>query len=489
MLADADPNDIKRLVGCRLLVVGDLMLDRYIWGAVERISPEAPVPVVLAQRREVILGGAGNVARNIVALGGQVAVAGIVGQDPAGDQLSFMLESLGVDTAGLVRSPEQITIEKTRIMSGHQQMLRIDDERPAPASEELVERLMARVQSLLPDVGGVIVSDYGKGMLTPALFARLIPAARARGIPILIDPKGLDYRKYAGATLITPNHKELAQATGAPAVQDDDVVSTGRQLLAQLHLDGLLVTRGAQGMTLLRGGFPAPVRIRAQAREVFDVTGAGDTVIAVMGLAMAAGLAMEKAALLASAAAGVAVSKVGTAVVHPAELSAAVEQRPVTESDKVKTWPELQEQLAVLRRKGKRVIFTNGCFDLLHVGHVHLLRESSQLGDVLVVGVNSDAAIRRIKGEGRPILPEEERVQLLSALSCVNYVVVFDDDSPERLLRLVRPDVLTKGDDYTAEGVVGHEFVTEYGGEVIRIPVAHDRSSGQLIERIAAGNL
>lgn len=311
------------LAGRSLLLLGEFMLDRYVWGAVERISPEAPVPVVLAQRRELVPGGAGNVARNAVALGGRVAAVGVVGEGAGGEAIRAGLAALGVDTEGLLVVPGLVTIEKTRVLAGHQQLLRIDDERPEPLAAAVEATLRERVAALLPAAEALVISDYGKGQLSPALVAWAIARGRAAGLPVLVDPKGRDFARYRGATVVTPNHRELATATGRPAETDAEVQAAGEALRRELDLDALLVTRGPAGMMLLEAG-ESPLVEHAQAREVFDVTGAGDTVLAVLALCAAAGLPLAAAARAATAAAGLAVGRVGTAVVQPGELAAAL---------------------------------------------------------------------------------------------------------------------------------------------------------------------
>ena len=472
---------LDQLTRVSILVVGDLMADRYQWGQAERISPEAPVPVVRISREEVRLGGAANVAANLAALGCRVGVCGVVGQDAAGQALRGLLLDLGVDCTGLVTEPGRPTTEKLRIMAHEQQMLRVDQEQTGALVPETSAKLREFVQSQGQRYDGVIVSDYAKGVVSAELVAVLTALGKGRpnGWPVVVDPKGLDYRKYRGAACITPNEQEAAAAAGHPIQSDADALAAARSLSEQTGLPGVCITRGAKGVLAWERGahrfFPA------QARQVYDVTGAGDTFIAAFAGLLAAGRPLFEAAEIANLAASVAVGKLGTATVTvPELLSHSGGPRKLFGAG------EIGAAAQALREQGKRVVFTNGCFDLLHAGHIQYLQDSRVLGDVLIVGVNSDASVKRLKGPSRPLIGEEDRAHLLAALACVDYVVIFDQDTPLELIRAIRPQVLTKGADYTVETVVGHDLLGEWGGEVRLIALKENRSTSGLIERIVA---
>lgn len=459
----------------RVLVAGDVMLDRYWSGSTSRISPEAPVPVVRVREDEARPGGAANVALNLAALGAQASVLGVVGADEAGAGLARSLEQRGVSADLLTGTAPTIT--KLRVMSRHQQLLRLDFEEPLAAAHDSAE-FARRLRARLPTVDVLVLSDYGKGSL--AGVAGLIAAARAAGKPVLVDPKGNDWRPYTGATLLTPNTGELEAVVG-PCPDVETLVAKGQALLAELGLGALLVTRSEHGMTLLEAGKP-PLHLPAEAREVYDVTGAGDTVIATLAAALAAGAALPQACRLANIAAGVVVGKLGTATVSRAELARAANPQRAA-GDGVLDEPELLARVAEARARGRRLVMTNGCFDILHVGHVRYLQAARELGDVLIVAVNTDASVQRLKGPTRPLNNTADRMTLLAALQCVDWVVPFGEDTPARLIEAVLPDVLVKGGDYQIEQIAGHEAVLAHGGEV-RVLGFHDGySTTRLIER------
>ena len=465
----------------RVMVVGDLMIDRYQWGTVERISPEAPVPVVKLEREEDRLGGAANVVSNLAALGCTVALCGVVGADDAGRSLQRLLQAQHIDTRGMVVDEARPTTEKRRVMAQHQQMLRCDRERTDPIDGATAERVLKHLEQTLEDFDGVVVSDYGKGLLTPALLSRLIGLCRAADKAIIIDPKGQDYAKYRGATAITPNEHEAATAARSVIASEDDAAQVAANLLKSLQLEFICITLGARGVL----GLTADGRQRhfqASARDVFDVTGAGDTFISAFGALLIGGQPFFTAVELANLAAGLAVGKVGTAVVSAPELLRAAQG-----DGAIYTREDMAVLAAQLRGQGKRIVFTNGCFDLLHAGHIQYLQQSRAQGDVLIVGINSDASVRRLKGPARPVIGELDRAHLLAALSCVDYVVPFDEDTPLALIRAIRPDVLTKGADYSVETVVGHELLDEWGGRVHLVPLRENASTSGLIEKIVAG--
>ncbi|HEU0197774.1 MAG TPA: bifunctional D-glycero-beta-D-manno-heptose-7-phosphate kinase/D-glycero-beta-D-manno-heptose 1-phosphate adenylyltransferase HldE [Nevskiaceae bacterium] len=445
----------------RLLVAGDVMLDRYWYGATSRISPEAPVPVVRVDREEARAGGAANVALNAAALGATVRLLGVAGRDESATRLREALAGRGVDTE-FEPCGDQPTITKLRVLSRNQQLIRLDFEEPLQRVGAFdVEGYRRRFCAALDNAQVVVLSDYGKGTLVK--IAELIADARAAGRPVLVDPKGADWRRYAGATLLTPNMPELEAVVGA-CPDEATIVAKGTRLLADLSLEALLVTRSEQGMTLLVPG-AAPLHLPTQAREVYDVTGAGDTVIGVLAVCLAAGEDFAQSAHLANLAAGIVVGKLGTAVVSPAELSRAV-LRQHEEDTGVLDETELLARVAEARSHGQVIVMTNGCFDLLHVGHVRYLESARRLGDVLIVAVNTDASVKRLKGEARPVNPVADRMRVLAGLKSVDWVVAFDEDTPQRLIDRVLPDVLVKGGDYRVEEVAGHESVIAHGGRV-----------------------
>lgn len=475
--------DFSAFDRCRILVVGDLMLDEYVWGSVERISPEAPVPVLSVTSEELTLGGAGNVAKNIAVLGAQAAVAGVVGKGPEGRKLREELTRAGVDIKAVVEESGRPTTRKTRIMAERQQMMRVDRETVQEISKRSADSLIRKVKDRLPTADLLLISDYGKGVVTPRVVSELAAAAKAAGKIAIADPKGMDYSKYAGLTLITPNKKEAALASGIEIRDEDDLHAAGRRLLETVAVEKLLVTCGKEGMVLFERGVE-PVKIGTRARQVFDVSGAGDTVAAVLSLGLAAGLGYPDAIRLANTAAGVVVGKVGTATVTRAELLEALQPGLEPTAAKHKTLAEMAELSGELRRKGKRLVLTNGCFDLLHAGHVKLFAASRVFGDVLVVALDDDASVRKLKGAGRPVIGAAERVRILSALDSVDYVVVFATDELDRVIEAVRPEVLTKGSNYENDTVAGRELVERLGGRVALVPVTEAVSSTRIIETI-----
>ncbi len=466
---------MPRFDAAPVLVVGDVMLDRYWHGPTQRISPEAPVPVVRVDQREDRPGGAGNVALNIAALGAPAWLVGVTGADEAAESMQRRLEAAGV-YCSFQQHAGQPTILKLRVMSRHQQLIRLDfEEGFATDAEDLVDR----VSGLLDGVRALVLSDYGKGALVD--HQRLIALARERGIPVLADPKGTDFSVYRGATLITPNLSEFEAVVGACS-SEQMLVERGHALLAELDLEALLITRSEHGMTLLRSDQP-PLHLPARAREVFDVTGAGDTVISTLAAALAAGADYPSAVGLANLAAGIVVGKLGTATVSGPELRRALHLERGSERGVVNV-EQLAQDLDDARARGERIVFTNGCFDILHAGHVGYLEQARKLGDRLVVAVNADASVSRLKGPGRPINPVERRMAVLAGLEAVDWVVSFEEDTPEALLAQVRPDVLVKGGDYSKEQVVGWQIVESYGGEVRSLDFLDNCSTTAIVEQI-----
>ena len=469
----------------RALVIGDLMLDEYLWGRTERISPEAPVQVVEVLREDLRLGGAGNVVNNLAALGCSVSVCSVVGADENASLLRRAFESKGVGLDGLFEDPERRTSKKTRVIAANQQIVRIDRETRSPIAPSFEERLIGYLSSGCGSFDVIVVSDYLKGVLTPTVLSAVCRLGRSLGIPVVVDPKGSDYGKYRGATLLTPNRKEAEIASGVAITDVDSLERAAEGLLSDLGLDALLITRSEAGMSL----FPAAggsVHIPTVAREVFDVTGAGDTVISVLSLGLACGLSAPDAAWVANVAAGIAVGNLGTSTVSPQEIVAEVGHGLKDSDSKIKNLDVLSHLVAQERSRGREVVFTNGCFDLLHVGHVKYLQKARSLGDLLIVGLNSDASVRRLKGELRPLIEESERAHILAALDCVDFVVLFDDDTPLRVIETLAPAVLVKGGDYTLDGVVGREVVEAGGGRVELVQFVDGRSTTRIIEKILA---
>jgi len=473
------PFDLAKFAGVRVLVVGDLMIDEYLWGQVARISPEAPVPVVAVASESETLGGAGNVINNLVALGASVVAAGVVGTDAAGKRLLDRFAQMGVDSAGVVAVDDRPTIRKTRVIAAHQQVVRIDRERTGPLAPSVQTALAGAVRQALPAVDLVLVSDYGKGVVTAALIAELAAATKT----VVADPKGLDFAKYRGVDFLTPNRKEAGLAAGLDIADDSDLERAASRLLETTGIKNLLVTLGKDGMALFCPG-QEPVRIVAQSRQVFDVSGAGDTVLAVFGLGLACGQPPARAAAIANAAAGIVVGKVGTATVTPAELGQVLGPPADHLLVKRKSRDELGAICADLRRRGRRIVMTNGCFDLIHAGHIQLLTASRQFGDVLIVAVDDDASVTALKGPGRPVIGAGQRVAILNALDVVDYVTVFATDQLAGLIEAVQPDVLTKGSNLRLDQVAGREQVEALGGRVVLIPVAEDISASRIIAGI-----
>ena len=467
----------------RVLVVGDLMLDRYILGDVDRVSPEAPVPVLRHVQRYERAGGAANVAMNLAGLGCKTYLAGFWGGDGEQAELAKLVHAAGVDTLGVVTG-SQPTISKTRIVGRNQQLLRLDIESrdAVPAVEE--ERLAARAEELAGKVHAVVLSDYAKGALTAALCERVIRAARVAGIPVLADPKTPDFSKYSGATTVCPNLGELAAATGVAAHRTEELLAAGRRLLAEHDFKSLVVTMSEKGISLLRADGTV-FYSKARAREVFDVSGAGDTVIATLAAGLAGGLAMETAVDLANVAAGIVVGKVGTVPIARNELiSALTPSSGVNAGEKMLDFERARLRVEEWRASGETIVFTNGCFDLLHVGHITLLEDCRRFGSKLVLGLNTDASVSRLKGPSRPIVGERERVRVMAALAAVDAVVLFDEETPLELIRALRPDVLVKGGDYTVETVVGHEDVIAAGGRVEIVPTVEGFSTTNIVKKL-----
>jgi len=478
---------LSRMNGVQVLCVGDVMLDRFVEGRVERISPEAPIPVLSVTRERSALGGAANVARNVAALGARCRLIGSLGADFAGREIEALLRDLPGVSADLTIVVDRPSTVKTRFIAGRSQLLRADQERRDVLPEEASAAIRKAALQALGTASALILSDYGKGVLSNRLTAELIAAARAQGCPVIVDPKGRDFSKYRGADLVTPNRAELALAADLPTEGDDAILAACRLLTESCGLGGVLATRSEEGMTLYQRAEDGETihHLPARAREVFDVAGAGDTVVAALAAGLAAGLGALNAASLANRAAGIVVAKTGTAVAYPGEiLNDSHEETFARGEAKVLTLTEALDRVAGWRRAGKRIGFTNGCFDLLHPGHISLIGQARATCDRLVLGLNSDASVRRLKGPGRPVQPETARATVLAALADVELVVIFGEDTPLDLIRSLEPDVLIKGADYTKDSVIGAADVESRGGRVVLATLVEGQSTTGTLARL-----
>ena len=470
----------------KILCLGDIMLDKFAYCDTERISPEAPVPVLLLKRTQSMLGGAGNVARNIASLGGKVLLMGLLGRDAAGSEVRTLIGTTPGVTDAHVTSANRPTICKTRYMAGHQQIVRIDEEQIHPLDDTEASGLIAAVQRALPGVDALILSDYGKGVAAPRVVGAAIARARELGIPVFVDPKSDDFRRYRGATCIKPNLKELSAAARLPVATDAEVIVAARKVMAEAEAAAVLATRSDKGMVLVEASGEVHIEpVRAQ--EVYDVSGAGDTAIAVLALAAAGGYALPQAMHLANRAAGIVVSKLGTATVELDELMLDL-SRDVTDKDwhhaKYYSAEEAETLVRRWKSRGFRVGFTNGCFDIVHAGHVSLLSAARAQCDRLLVALNTDPGVRRLKGPNRPVNSLADRAAVVAAVESVDAVISFDEETPIELIRRLKPDVLIKGGDYSIEGVVGADVVQANGGKVLLVDLVEGRSTTRLIDAI-----
>jgi D-beta-D-heptose 7-phosphate kinase / D-beta-D-heptose 1-phosphate adenosyltransferase len=475
---------LERFGAARVLVLGDVMLDHYVYGAVTRLSPEAPIPVIHVERERFLPGGAANVARNVAALGGQAVLVGLIGEDDGARTLCDLLGRQPAIDARLIVDAGRATTQKTRFVADRQQMLRADRESPILAEGALAAALVEAAVAALGRADIVILSDYGKGVLSGTVLRSVIEEARRRGLPVIADPKSRSFERYKGVSILTPNRKEIAAATGHSAEDDTGAAAAGRAVVESCGIDAVLATRGEQGMTLVRADEP-PVHLQAEAREVFDVTGAGDTVVATLALATASGAPLVEAARLANLAAGLVVGKIGTATVTLAELAAALQTEALTRTEaKVVTLETALEHVAGWRAMGERIGFTNGCFDLIHPGHITLLEKARAACSRLIVGLNTDESVQRLKGPDRPVQNGTARALVLASLKPVDLVVPFDADTPIDLIHAIHPDVLVKGSDYRLDQVVGASFVQSYGGQVLLVDVVPGHSTTAMIGRM-----
>ncbi len=478
---------LSRFSGRTVLVVGDIMLDRYVLGEVRRISPEAPIPVLRATGATHVLGGAANVAQNVARMGARCVLVGVVGQDAAADVIDGLLAA-GDISRGLVRA-SRVTTVKTRFMSGGHQLLRLDEEVTSDLDPAAAHDVLARCHAAMEDCDAVVLSDYGKGVLTDEVLAELIAMAREAGRPVIADPKRLSFEAYRGVSVLTPNVLEVSRATGLSADTDAGATAAGEAARRQAQADAVLVTRSEKGMTLVCEGVPAQ-HVRARARLVADVSGAGDTSVAAFAIMLACGAPLPEAAAMANVAAGLAVAKPGTSAVTHGELAGALHRNELLAiDDKVCDLDAALARVAEWRAIGLRVGFTNGCFDLIHPGHVRLLARARAACDRLVVALNADASIRRLKGPERPVQNETARATVMASMASADLVLLFEEDTPERLIRAILPDVLIKGADYSLEQVVGGDIVQQAGGRVVLIAVEEGHSTTGTIRRINAGGV
>jgi len=467
-------------------VIGDVILDHYLSGDISRISPEAPVGILDCNSDRYALGGAANVANNLAKLGAKVSLIGMTGKDQAAGVLKKILKREGISSKWLVASGDRPTIQKTRLMANGQQLMRVDREKRVPLPQKVEKTIIGYLEKNIGSIGGIIVSDYNKGLLSNSLLKNIISLAGKNRKPVIVDPKGNSFAKYRGADVITPNRLELEKATGMECVDEKSVEKASISLIRAHSIKSVLATRGPDGMALFKYG-KAGKFFRSEAKEVFDVTGAGDTVVAVFTWAMVGGLSMEDAAMLSNYAAGLQVAHLGAVSIGIDELEKSLAVKSGTFGSKVHTIDEAAKFAAILKNDGKKVVFTNGCFDLVHYGHIKYLQEARKLGDALVLGLNSDSSVRALKGKGRPVLNESDRAHVLAALDCIDSVIIFSEKTPLKLIRAVKPDILVKGGDYSVKQIVGYKDVRKWGGKVMTVKYVEGNSTTGIIEKIKRG--
>ena len=475
---------IEKLDNSSVLCVGDVMLDKFVYGAVSRISPEAPVPVCRVASETEMLGGAGNVARNLAEIGVSVKFISVVGDDEAAAKIRCLVNEVDKIAPEIIEELGRQTTIKERFFAGSQQLLRLDREDYRDVGKDASKRIFTYVKEALKNVGALLLSDYGKGVLSPDNIQKLIKLAKTSNCPVVVDPKGSDYRCYNGATVITPNRRELSEASRCE-IDDDDSVTTAAKLIANEHrIDNVLVTRSAEGMTLVSGN--SVDHLPAEALEVFDVSGAGDTVAATVAAGLAAGGDLLVSSQIANIAAGIVVGKTGTAVASANEIVESLQRQDLIYSSefKIMSLEAAGAQVEKWRNRGDKIGFTNGCFDLIHPGHLSILAKSRGACDRLVVGLNSDVSVRQLKGRSRPIQTENSRASIMASLASVDLVVLFSEDTPIKLIETIKPDVLAKGADYSLNEVVGTDFVQSYGGKVLLIDLEEGHSTTKTIERL-----
>ncbi|MBV9112449.1 MAG: D-glycero-beta-D-manno-heptose-7-phosphate kinase [Hyphomicrobiales bacterium] len=476
----------------RIVVLGDVMLDRFVFGDVQRVSPEAPIPIFRFGHDDHVLGGAGNVARNVARMGGQATLIGVIGKDVTGRALAAAATREAGLTPSLATDARRRTTLKTRFVAQGQQLLRVDEEAAEPLAPDISQDLRQRIEIAADGANAIVLSDYAKGVLTEDSIASALSAARRRGAIVVVDPKGRDFRRYAGATVITPNASEAAQASGIDCDSDESASRASRAIADITGCSAVVITRGARGMTVLceAQGSGRMVHLPTEVRQVYDVSGAGDTVVAALALALASGAPIDKAAQIANLAAGIAVGKVGTAAVEAAELRRAINASAVLAHDEKIVGLETAVSIArSWRLHDKRVVLTNGCFDLLHPGHIGLLQKAKALGDKLIVAINSDESIKRLKGPSRPVQNEAARAVVMASIAPVDLVVIFAEDTPIEVIEAIRPDVLVKGADYELDQVAGRDIVEAYGGRVALVPLEKGHSTTDAIRKAAAASV
>ena len=464
-----------------ILCVGDAMLDRFVYGHVERVSPEAPIPVLRQDLKETMLGAVGNVARNLSSMGCRTSIASVIGNDAAGDELVQALEANTNIKGERLRSPVRQTTVKTRYIAGGQQLLRVDEEKVQGLTPELEAQLCALITSLGHTASAILLSDYAKGVVTPAIISACLETARSNNIPLIVDPKGVDFRKYGDPDVIKPNASELSAFLGYPAKENSEIETGLEVALSTLDAKALLVTRSAKGLSFLEKG-GVVTHLPSEKREVFDVSGAGDTSLAALGVALAAGSSLEDASRFALIASGIVVGKTGTATVSMQELKSAIAQKYRSQNRGQKAHLPLQQRIDDWRKDGLTIGFTNGCFDVLHAGHLATLEFAAAHCDRLVVGLNSDASVKRLKGPSRPVNPEADRARLLNGLKPVDAVVIFEEDTPLNVITELQPDLLVKGGDYDVDSVIGADVVQSKGGEVLIAPTLEGRSTTNILK-------
>jgi D-beta-D-heptose 7-phosphate kinase/D-beta-D-heptose 1-phosphate adenosyltransferase len=477
---------VRMFADARVVVLGDVILDRYVAGQAHRLSPEAPIPVLRPTDSRATLGGAANVALNIATLGGQATLIGVVGDDGAGTEVARLVAAADGITSGLVIAPGRPTTAKTRFMAGSHQLLRLDEETTEPLDAAAAAAVLARLEEALDHAGVVILSDYAKGVLCDGVLGAVLARIEARRVTVIADPKRDDFAAYRGVTVLTPNEHEVRLATRIDAEDDENADRAGRAALDATGGEAVLVTRSAKGLTLVRRGLP-PLHLATRAREVADVSGAGDTLVAALAVALGAGAALPDAAALANLTAGISVGKQGTATVSRDELLDALRLETLVATDrKVATAEEAAARVAAWRTRRLRIGFANGCFDLIHPGHVRLLTEARAACDRLIVALNTDASVQRLKGPTRPVQNESSRATVMASLAPVDLVTLFDEDTPLELIRALRPDVLVKGADYTVDQVVGGDLVQGWGGRVLLVNLQEGHSTTGTIRRMTA---
>lgn len=474
---------IEALAAAKVLCIGDVMLDRFVYGDVDRISPEAPIPVFSINSDNLMLGGAGNVARNLSGLGATTHFIAVVGNDSAGKDVTKLIGKIPSTVANLITDRERRTSIKTRFIASGQQMMRADDETVEAIDGATRERVLTLAKSALKDCTAMVLSDYAKGVLTPEIIQELIGLANAAKVAVIIDPQGLDYSRYKGADLITPNRKELSDATALPVGTDDEIIAAARKIISEQNIKAVLATRSGDGMSLIDA--QSAKTFAAEAREVFDVSGAGDTVAAAIAASLAAGVSLAEAVQIANIAAGIVVGKVGTAVAYASDIIEALHRQEFSSGEaKILSLSSALDRTELWRSKGHKVGFTNGCFDLLHPGHISTIAKAKAACGKLIIGLNSDASVKRLKGEDRPIQSEAARAQVLASLENVDAVVIFSEDTPENILEILKPEIFVKGADYKVEDIPEAKIVQAYGGKIVLAELEEGHSTTATIAKM-----